>query len=152
VSAAIMDLVDLLLCGLLVGAMFGAWLMLRPARLDAPTYVLVQQNAIRALNDVLPALGGITILITLAAAFAAREDRTRVIMLIVAGACLAAAGLITRFWNQPINATVMTWSAAAPPPDWTGLRDQWWFWHVVRLSSTLVAFCLIIGAVMRRGA
>lgn len=151
-SAAIMDFVDLLLCGLLVGAMFGAWLMLRPARLDAPTYVLVQQNAIRALNDVLPALGGLTILITLAAAFVAREDRTLMIMLIVAGVSLTIAGIITRFSNQPINAVVMTWAADAPPADWTLLRDRWWYWHVVRMTFALTAFFLIIGAVLRPGA
>ena len=150
-SAAIIDFLDLVLCGLLVGAMWGAWLMLRPARLDAPTYVLVQQNAIRALNDILPALGALTILITLAASLA-REDRTRRIILIVAGASLAAAGIITRFSNQPINAIVMTWASDSPPADWTLLRDRWWYWHVVRLAFALTAFFLIIGAVLRAGA
>jgi anthrone oxygenase-like protein len=150
VIAKIIDFVDLLVCGLLVGAMFGAWLMLQPARLDATSYVLVQQNAIRALNDVMPALGGLTILVTLAAAFAAREDRARLIVLIVAAASLAAAGMITRFSNQRINAIVMTWAADAPPADWTLLRDQWWSWHVARLASGLIAFSLIIGAVLRR--
>jgi hypothetical protein len=150
VISAIIDFADLLLCGLLVGTMFGAWLMLQPADFDFATYVLVQQNAIRALNTIMPALGGLTILITLAAAFAARDDRARLIMLMVADACLAAAGLMTRFVNQPINATVMTWSAGAPPSDWTVLRDQWWTWHVLRLASGLAAFALIIGAVLRR--
>ena len=72
------------------------------------------------------------------------------IVLIAAGVCLAAAGLITRFLNQPINAIVMTWSAAAPPSDWTGLRDQWWYWHVVRLVAATIAFGLIITAALRR--
>ena len=148
--AAIIDFADLLLCGLLVGAMFGAWLMLQPAGFDSTTYVLVQQNAIRALNDIMPALGGLTILVTLAAAIAARGDRGRLTMLIAAGTCLAAAGLVTRFVNQPINATVMTWSAGAPPSDWTVLRDQWWTWHVLRTASALAAFSLIIAAVMHR--
>ena len=71
--AAIIDFADLLFCGLLVGAMFGAWLMLHPAGFDATTYVLLQQNGIRALNDTMPALGVFSILITLASAFAARE-------------------------------------------------------------------------------
>jgi hypothetical protein len=150
VIAAIIDFADLLLCGLLVGAMFGVWLMLNPAGFDATTYVLVQQNAIRAHNTVMPALGGLTILFTLAAAFAARDDRARLIMLIVAGTCLVAAGLMTRFANQPINATIMTWSAGAPPSDWTVLRDQWWTWHVLRLASALAAPSLIIAAVLRR--
>ena len=148
----IIDFADLLLCGLLVGAIFGAWLMLQPAGHDAAAYIVLQQNAIQALNNIMPALGGFTILITLAAAFEAREDRTRMIMLIVAGACLAAAGVVTRFLNQPINAAVMTWSAGAPPSDWTALRDQWWYWHVVRLAIAMLAFSLIIAAALRRRA
>ena len=150
VIAAIIDFADLLASGLLVGAMFGAWLMLQPALLAPSTYVVVQQNAIRALNDILPALGALAVLITLAAAYTAREERMRLIMLIAAVVGLAAAGIITRFFNQPINAIVMTWTASAPPDDWSHLRDEWWRWHAVRLASALIAFSLIIGAAMRR--
>ena len=148
--AAIVDFADLLFCGLLVGAIFGVWLMLQPAGLDASTYVALQQNAVRALNNAMPALGGLTILATVAAAYVAREDRARLLMLVLAAVCLAAAGLVTRFLNQPINATVMTWSAVAPPADWTLLRDRWWHWHVVRLTSAVTAFCLIIAAALCR--
>ena len=112
--------------------------------------MVVQQNAIRALNDILPALGALSILITLIAAYAAREERARLIMLIAAVVGLAAAGIITRFFNQPINAIVMAWTASAPPGDWSNLRDEWWRWHAVRLASALIAFSLIIGAAMRR--
>jgi uncharacterized membrane protein len=87
----------------------------------------------------------------MAAAFASRDDRTRVLLLLAAGAGLMAAGLITRFLNQPINATVMTWAAAAPPANWTELRDQWWHWHLVRLGLALTALSLIIAAALRRG-
>ncbi len=42
-----------------------------PAGLDAATYVIAQQNGIRGLNHIMPLLGATTILLTLAAAFAA---------------------------------------------------------------------------------
>jgi uncharacterized membrane protein len=150
-TAVAIDFVDLLLAALLAGAMFAVFLMMRPAGLDAATYVVQQQNGIRALNGVMPALGGLTIVLTLAAAFAAANDRARVVLLIVSVACLVAAGLITRFLNQPINAVVMTWSAQAAPAEWTALRDEWWRWHLVRSAFALSALALIIASALRRG-
>lgn len=149
--ATAVDFVDLLLAALLAGAMFAAFLMMRPAGLDTTTYIVQQQNGIRALNSVLPALGGLTIVFTLAAAFLTGNERTRMILLIVAVACLIAAGLITRLCNQPINAIVMTWSAQTPPADWMKLRDEWWRWHLARLACGLSALALIIASALRRG-
>lgn len=47
---------------------------------------------------------------------------------------LVAAGLITRFGNQPINAVIMTWGAV-PPDGWQMIRDTWWNWHLARLAA-----------------
>jgi hypothetical protein len=150
-TATAIDFADLLLAALLAGAMFGAWLMMRPAGLDAGTYVSLQQNGIRALNGIMPALGALTIVLTVAAAVASGSDRTRVTLLVSAAACLIVAGLVTRFLNQPINAVVITWSALAPPPEWSELRDAWWRWHLVRLAFALAGLSLIIAAALRRG-
>ncbi len=148
--ANMIDFADLLFAGLLAGAMFAVFLMMRPAGLDAATYVLQQQNAVRAFNNIMPLLGGLAVVLTLAAALAAGENRARTVLLVAAALCLIAAGLITRFLNQPINAVVMTWSAQAPPADWTMLRDEWWRWHLVRLACALTALALVIAAVLRR--
>ncbi len=148
--ANMIDFADLLFAGLLAGAMFAVFLMMRPAGLDAATYVLQQQNAVRAFNNIMPLLGGLAVVLTLAAALAAGENRARTVLLVAAALCLIAAGLITRFLNQPINAVVMTWSAQAPPADWTMLRDEWWRWHLVRLACALTALALVIAAALRR--
>jgi hypothetical protein len=29
---------------------------------------------------------------------------------------------------------VIAWRRDLPPSDWTRLRDEWWRWHLVRLS------------------
>src|SRR5512135_3795943 len=110
-SKVIIDFSDLLFAGLLTGAIFGVFLVMRPAGLDVTTYVIQQQNCIRALNSIMPPLGGLTILLTIAAAFAASGDRLRMNMLFAAAAALIVVGLVTRFLNQPINAVVMTWNA-----------------------------------------
>jgi uncharacterized membrane protein len=82
----------------------------------------------------MPALGAVTILVTLTAAVLGPGDRTRLGLLIAAVVCFVAIGLITRFLNQPINAIVIAWRRDLPPSDWTRLRDEWWRWHLVRLS------------------
>lgn len=150
--ATTIDFTDLLLAALVVGAMFGVWLTYNPTGLDATAYVAQQQQSIRGLNVTLPVLGGVTVLLTIFAAVLARGDRTRFTLLLTAAACFVAAGLITRFLNQPINAIVMTWSAAAPPADWMQLRDDWWRWHVLRLAVGLGGLCLLIAAMLRHEA
>lgn len=98
---------------MLVGTMFGIWLGFNPGTLLAGAYVEMQQNTIRALSAVFPALGLICIVLTLALAVATKGDRRDRLLLVFAALCLGAAGLITRFANQPINVLVMIWSAQA---------------------------------------
>src|SRR5215510_11800094 len=102
-SAAI-DFTNLLLAALLVGAMFGVWLFLNTSGSDAALYVALQQQGIRGLDTTMPALGAATIVVTIVAAVLGRADGTRFGLLIATAVCLVAAGLITRFLNQPINA------------------------------------------------
>jgi hypothetical protein len=94
----------LLLVALLVGTMIGIWIGFNPASLSASAYVEQQQNAIHALNVLMPATGAACIVLTLVLAFMAEGDpRTRYSLVAVA-ALLVVAALITRFGNQPINA------------------------------------------------
>jgi hypothetical protein len=66
----------------------------------------LHQQAIRTLNRSLPAVGAFTSLVTVAAAVLVRDNQTRFWLLIVAFVCFLAAGLITQFRNQRINALV----------------------------------------------
>ena len=143
---------NLLLAALVTGAMFGVWLAFNPRGLSAPTYVVLQQQAIRGLNVAMPVLGLATIIATIAAATLARGEKIQLIMLIAAAGAFLMAGLITRFLNQPINAVVMTWSPTAPPADWTLLRDAWWRWHALRLVCGLAGLSLLILANLLRDA
>lgn len=144
------DFADVLVAALLVGAMFSIWLILNPAGLAAGVYIRLQQHAIRTLNRPMPILGGVTILLTILASVVRRDDSSRFVSLVVAVICFVSAGLITRFLNQPINAIVIRWRADAPPPDWTGIRDEWWRWHVLRLFAGLGGLSLVIAAMLHR--
>lgn len=135
---------SLLLTSLLVGTMFGIWLGFNPAALSATAYVEVQQNAIRALNVSLPILGLVCIILTAALAVLTKHDQRARYLLVAAVLCLVAAGLVTRFANQPINAVVITWSPQAPAANWAELRDTWWYWHVWRTVAGIAALALAL--------
>ena len=139
-------LANIIFAALIAGGMFVIWAGYDPATLSPSTYVEQQQNAIRALNVVMPVLGAIAIALTLISAFLQRKDRTVFVLLIVATAFLIISGVVTRFGNQPINALVMTWDIARPPANWTELRDQWWGFHRLRTFCGLIALALITWA------
>ncbi|HTF43112.1 MAG TPA: DUF1772 domain-containing protein [Terriglobales bacterium] len=149
--AAIIDFANVLLGALVVGAMFGVWLIFNPSGLNASNYVALQQRGIRTLHPAMPALGVATILVTITAASLGRGDRTRLWLLIGTAGCFVAAGLITKFLNQPINVIVTTWSSDSPPANWTALRDAWWRWHLIRMIAGLGGLSLLIAATLQRG-
>lgn len=136
--------VSLLLTSLLVGTMSGIWLGFNPAALSATAYVEMQQNAIRALNVSLPVLGLACIILTATLAVLTKHDQRARYLLVGAVVCLVAAGFITRFANQPINAVVITWSPQAPAANWAELRDTWWYWHVLRTVAGIAALALAL--------
>ncbi len=136
------------LLALLVGTMFGIWVGFNPSSLSASAYVEQQQNAIRALNTLLPAMGGACILLSVALAFMSKADPRSRYLLFAAALLMIVSGLVTRLANQPINAVVITWSAQAPPANWAELRDQWWQWHIVRSIAGIGALVLTVLALL----
>lgn len=138
----------LLLLALLVGTTFGIWVGFNPASLSASAYVEQQQNAIRSLNTLLPAMGAVCILLTVALAFMSKSDSRGRYLLFAAAVFMIVAAMVTRFANQPINAVVMTWSAQAPAANWAQLRDEWWQWHIIRSLASIAALALTVLAVL----
>ncbi len=145
------DFADVLFAGLLVGGMFGVWLMLNPARRAAGLYITLHQQGIRTLNTALPAFGAANVILSIAAAVLARGEGARFLLLVATAVCFAAAGLITRVRNQQINARVITWKRDAPPANWRQVSDEWLRWHLIRLLVGLGGLCLLIAAMLRRG-
>lgn len=144
----IVRFIDLLLMSLLVGTMFGIWLGFNPSGLTAQTYVEQQQNTIRALNTVLPVMGAVCILLTIALTVFMKSDTRARNFLTAAIVCLVVAGLVTRLANQPINAQVMTWSVQSPPVNWMELRDAWWSWHILRTIAGICSLAFTFLAVL----
>src|SRR5204862_107869 len=75
---------NILLAALVAGTIFGIWIGFNPKELSSLAYVEQQQNAIRALNVLMPLLGLVTILITLLSAFLQRKEKSFFMPLLVA--------------------------------------------------------------------
>lgn len=135
---------NIIMAALVTGTIFGIWIGYNPKDLSAPTFIEQQQNAILALNTLMPILGLITILLTLTSAFLLRKDKIAFSVLVVASVFLIVSGLTTRFGNQPINSIVMTWDMNTPPNNWIELRNQWWFFHKLRTLTAFIGLCLIV--------
>ena len=138
----------LMLVALLVGTIVGIWAGFNPASLSSSAYVEQQQNAIRAFNVLLPAVGAGCVLLSLLLAFMSAGDLRSRYLLVAVAVLLVVAGLVTRFGNQPINAVVVTWSPLSPAANWAQLRDDWWHWHVVRSLAGVGALALLVLAVL----
>ncbi|MCB9046798.1 MAG: DUF1772 domain-containing protein [Chitinophagales bacterium] len=150
--ARLIRFLNIIMAGLVSGVIFGIWLGYNPAGLSAPTYIEQQQSVIRALNVLMPILGLITIVLTLLSALGAKKDKGRYYMLLLATALLIVSGLTTKFGNQPINSIVMTWDMHAAPDNWMALRDKWWSFHIIRTTTAVIAFALIVWTSMRKEA
>lgn len=134
----------LILLTLLVGTMFGIWVGYNPESLSAGAYIEQQQNAIRSLNTLLPAMGAVNITLLLILAIITKGDLRARYLLVASAILLVIAGIITRFGNQPINAIVMTWNPQIPPSNWMQVRSTWWYWHIVRTLVGISALALTV--------
>jgi hypothetical protein len=139
---------DLILVGIVSGILIGILLGYNPKTLSPGSYLEQQQNAIKALNTLMPILGLIATLLTLISAILQRQNN--LITLLIASGLLLASGLITRFGNQPINSVVMTWDFKTMPQNWIELRDHWWVFHIIRTLTSFVSFCLIVWTVIKK--
>lgn len=149
--STVINFADLLLAALVVGGMFGVWLMLNPARRAAGLYITLHQQGIRTLNTALPTFGAANVILSVTAAVMTRGESARFPLFAATALCFTAAGLITRLHNQQINAIVITWKSDAPPANWRDVSDEWLRWHLIRLLVGVGGLCLLIAATLWRG-
>jgi uncharacterized membrane protein len=141
---------SLLSGSLLAGALFGVYLCLNPAGLDAESYTRLQQRGVKTLNTPMPLLGIVTLMFTVAGAVMMRGNPVTRLLMAGAGLSFLIAGLVTRFVNQPINSRVMSWSPTAVPASWAYYRARWWHWHLLRTVAGITGLCLLIAAAVLR--
>lgn len=137
-----------LLFAMVAGSVFGIWRGYDPLGYTAPTFVEMHQGAIRGLNVLLPGLALASIILTAGLAWLARGKGAILWLYIGALLLMVAGGVVTRLFNQPINAEVMSWTAGSLPANWSDLRATWWNWHLLRTGFSVCGFALLLAAIV----
>ena len=96
----------------------------------------------------LPGLALVSIVLTLVLTWRARARRMVFWLYVAAFLLMVAGGVVTRVFNQPINAQVMSWTAESFPANWADLRATWWNWHVLRTGFSVLGFALLLAAII----
>jgi uncharacterized membrane protein len=137
-----------LLFSMVAGSVFGIWRGYDPTTYAATTFLEMHQGAVQGLNVLLPALAIVSILLTLALTWLARGKGLVVWLYLGALLLMVGGGVVTRFFNQPINAQVMGWTLDSLPDNWTELRAAWWNWHLVRTGLSILGMALLLAAII----
>ena len=137
-----------LLLSMVAGSVFGIWRGYNPSTYSASTFVEMHQGAVNGLNVLLPGIAFAAIALVIALAWLARGRKVAFRLYLCAILLMIAGGIVTRGFNQPINAQVMTWTAQSLPTNWEAVRDEWWNWHVVRTAITLLAMALLLSGII----
>jgi uncharacterized membrane protein len=150
---AILEFVSLFLAGILAGEEFVVRYGVRGplAALDDRTHIQLRQGLIHTLRVLVPATAVPAFISGIAVAIL---DGTR------PGWPLRWAGvfallvwfLVTAFGTVPINTAAIDWQPDAPPPDWKAKVDRWERLNTVRTWAAVLAFALLLAAVLRSGA
>lgn len=140
-AVAALRLTAVLASGLLAGAVLVIWLLDVELGRTAALFTAYRQAATGPLTGSLPPLGGVALVAAAACAVLGR-GRDRVVAL-SAASCLLVGLIVTVMVHFPINAEILTWSAAAPPADWQQLRDRWQAAHAARSLLSAAAFVLL---------
>ena len=147
---AFIRFLNIILAAILAGASFGIWIGFNPLNLSPSTYIEQQQNTIQALNFLMIALVVSATIITIASAFLQKSNKPIFFVLLIAAIFFIACIFISRFGNQPINDSIMTWTKNSYPDNWSILRDQWWSFHILRTVAELIALFLVTWASIKK--
>ncbi|NKY25627.1 DUF1772 domain-containing protein [Nocardia gamkensis] len=135
--------------GLLAGAFgYGAINVLYAFRRVPLDVRFTFHTALMSVNGVvMQSLMGLTILSTLV--LAARSTGRARLLAGTASVLAAAAFLLTRLGNVPINQKIKVWAVTGPPADYAEILGRWEAFHFARTACALVAFLLVVLTTLR---
>ena len=145
---------QLLLTGLYTGLLFADRIGVSPIRpkLPAAAFVLYQQELHLRFGKLMPVLLGGSLLAGLISLIVQRRSYLSKEFIFTAIAMLCTIGVIilTRLINVPINETLMTWQASAPPENVMQLWAPWEGSHTIRTVIALLGFASLSYALSGR--
>jgi hypothetical protein len=146
----IVQFVALLLYSLVMGIHFGSWLLERPLRRteSGPLFVEVHQGRDTVAARVVPILGQAALLFLTVEVFLVRAVPAAFALSLAGLVLFVGDTLVTVTVNVPINRTMQSWQASAPPAEWKPLRDRWERFHSIRTFLIVPGFALYAASVV----
>ena len=150
---SIIRFVALVSTGLLAGIFLGDRMGLGFARQALPASSFVQLQQIQHVHFVrmMPVLQIAALLSTLTWLFLLRSSvrSSQFAVIALAAICLLVVFGLTMAINVPINNTLMTWNAAAPPGDAMEIWKRWEQVNTVRAIISPISFALeVLGLIL----
>jgi uncharacterized membrane protein len=118
---------------------------------SAPVYTQVRLVELVHLDDLATVLLPAALLATatLVLATVGKPGPTRWLVLAALG-LLVTTLIISALVNVPINTDQQVWSVLAPPSNWASVRDRWQIAHLVRTTTAVCAFTILVTAAINR--
>ena len=146
-TTTIVFFVALLASALVLGPALAHVLEL-PNKIGLPReeYFIVQK-AYRGWNQIAWVLG-VQVISLAGAAILVRAERNVMALTLLALACVLAAQGLFWIFTYPANVATENWTVVAD--NWDRLRLQWEYSHAAGAAFQLLAFCLLVSAVLLR--
>lgn len=110
----------------------------------AAVYTQVRHVELEHLDDLATALLPVAIVASAALTLTIiRRPGSRRWLAAISVVLLLATLAISVSISVPINTEQHTWSVAAPPGDWSAVRDRWQMAHIARTTTAALAFVLL---------
>ena len=117
--------------------------------LAGPLWLSIQQNLYRGWNMVFAPLEFVALLCSLALLLLSKGDREHRSAYLIAVVCYGAMILYFFLFNDFVNQTLSSWTAATLPHDWAAYRLKWETGHVLAALFSLIAFVALLQARIR---
>ncbi|WGV23965.1 DUF1772 domain-containing protein [Halotia branconii] len=144
----VFQLLAVILMGVQLGVSY-AHFMQMPGKLSLPLdcYILVQNQVISykvKLSFIeIPSLisaGLATILI--------RRQRKSFWLTLVGLACMILMLIVWALFIQPLNQQIDNWTLLTAPTNWSTLRYQWHFYHLIRLGISFIGMAALTASLL----
>lgn len=134
----LLQLLAVVLMGVQLGVSY-AHFMQMPGKLALPLdcYILVQ-NQVISYKVKLGFIEIPSIISAIATTVLIRHHRKAFWLTLTGATCMVLMWLVWAIFIQPINQEIDVWTPTTAPSNWTHLRYEWHFYHLIRLFIAAV--------------
>lgn len=142
-----------LLLVLVAGVFWGTWFSLSRTMHELPAAMFltigkeIMANVALTMSIIMPA----SVLCLLILLIGSWKTKNLYFYCVLATLVLFITALIITVGIEvPIDNQIRTWTVAAMPADWQGIRDRWEYYHTIRTFASLSAVAFFLIALLNR--